>query len=257
MKNALRLALVIVSGLLLSGCFGSGGGGEEKEVKAKEIASDLLPYVELIPRSDMHRLDVGIYNLKSKRIDYQIIYTLNVKGNPVERGFGGRDVRISGNELVKNGDFAIVFGSESSGKFKYDEGVTEGQVQVSYRDEKGKVTGRSSSDWRLFDGKLASSFASKDSKFSYTINSKTKDVFLVMHTFSTPSLFSGKIKSGPYGVFTSGKSNLAGKVSFTADAGKVTYFDKASKSWKEAASKSENGQVTAAVPGMTVFLLAE
>src|SRR5688572_17906226 len=124
---------------------------ENESVATKTIATADLPYSVLSPHADGYRLDVKISNIKSPHIGYQVIYTAVLpNGNSVERGAGTRDADLEGKtEIIKEKDNAVVFGSASSGKFRYDEGVENGKLEVTYRDEKGKATGRAETEWHL------------------------------------------------------------------------------------------------------------
>ncbi len=234
-----RIFPILILGLVLSGCSLGRGGSDtlEEEPKPKEISQENLPFVKLLPRSDRHRVDLGIYGIKAPRIDYQILYTVLIKGNSVERGAGGRDIKLNGkDELIRVGDSAIVFGSESSGRFKYDDGVENGSIEITYRDEKGKSTGRTQADWHLEDAKEVTKFTSPDGKLVFTPSAKAKGVILILNTLSTPIPISGTIIAGPYGIYASEASKTPGTLSIMlsqASPGKLMFFDESAKKWRE------------------------
>ncbi len=257
MKLLTKILFICGVGILLSGCSLKGKTSDmEEEPKPKLIETADLPFVKLIPRSDRHRLDIGIYNIKAPRVDYQILYTAVIKGNSVERGAGGRDIKLTGNELVRNGDKAVVFGSESSGKFKYDEGVENGSIEITYRNASGKSTGRAQTDWHLQDSKETNEFTSHDSKFKFVPSGKTKGIYLTMHTLGLPMALDGKVISGPYLISSSESVKQSGAISFKLDGTqntKLEMYDESSKSWKEIASSQSGNTLTASISSLSVF----
>jgi len=237
-RKPIKFLLLAIFSLFLVGCGRSQPKDPKPEPKPKLISQADLPTVFLTPYVDKHRLDITISNIKAPRMDYQIIYTANINGNQVERGFGGRDIKVNSNQLIREGKDAVVFGSESSGKFKYDEGVKNGSIEITYRDDKGKVTGRASSDWVIYDSSEKIKASTADGKITFTPDLKTKATVLLMNTLGLPSSLDGNPVFGPYGIFTSNNQKIGGTVTIVSgsqeDINLFSFYQEAGR-WKNTA----------------------
>ncbi len=247
-------------GLVLTGC-GKKKAIEEDEPLAKTIPVADLPYATLNPHADGYRLDVKISNIKSPHFGYQVIYTAILpNGNSVERGAGTRDADLQGkSEIVKENDSAVVFGSASSGKFRYDEGVENGQLEVTYRDGKGKATGRAQTEWHLQSAKKYTEYTSMDNGVKFIPTGKPSGYFLIMNTLGVPAAVPGTILTGPYAVLNSGTTKLGGKLTVTLSdsaPAKLLQLDEQSKSWKEITSSQADSSLTASISSLGTFVVA-
>ncbi len=193
---------------------------EEAEEEVLEIPFEKRPFVKLIPSKDGHwlKLSVSEIKVKAKTLDYELLYKLP----------DGRTQGVPGTIELKDDNFErdILLGSESSGKFRYDEGVKEGTLTLRFRNEAGKLVGKLSGGFTLnFDSDLLSS---SDGKFNYELSEVPKGVYLVVcDTFGTPVLPEFKVVSGPYGIFTSSDKKISGSVKNAL--GQVYYLD--NNSW--------------------------
>jgi len=147
MKKYLPLILIGVGLVVLVGGFlfikSRNKGGEEEEV-VKEIPADQRPLVSLIPSSDGHWLKLKIEKIRvqgAKSLDYELLYSLP---DGRTQGVPGT-VKIEGKDIERD----LLLGSESSGKFRYDEGVTGGTMTIRFRDTKGKLIGKLSTKFTL------------------------------------------------------------------------------------------------------------
>lgn len=258
MNKIFKILFVLSLALVLAGCRHNKKPATEEEV-SRAIPQGDLPFVELLPHADRHRLDIGIYGIKAPRMDYQIVYTFMHEGQPVERGFGGRDIKLEGKtELLRNGENAVVFGSESSGKFKYDEGVENGSIEITYRDDKGKATGRAVSDWHLQDAKTVTEFTSPDGKLKYKPSAKLTGMVLTMSNLGLPAPATGTVVAGPYGVFASSTAKISGSLTLTLPSStpaKLMLYDKTSKTWKDVSSTQSGSALTATTsPGVFIVV---
>jgi hypothetical protein len=172
-----------------------------------EIPFPDRPYVSLKPRSDGHWLDLKIEKIKVPKaasLDYELLYTLpdgRVQGVP-------GTVKLEGIDVLER---ELLLGSESSGKFRYDEGVAEGQLTVRFRDSKGKLLAKFATKFHMQTG--ADELTSVDQNFTYVMTKAPKgEYFVTMETFGLPASNSvTQVASGPYGVFTSADSLPAGE----------------------------------------------
>lgn len=172
-------------------------GDEEATI---EVAFADRPYVSLTPRSDGHWLDLEIQKFnkiqKAASLDYELLYTLpdgRVQGVP-------GTVKLEGLTEFKR---ELLLGSESSGKFRYDEGVEEGTLTVRFRDAKGKLLAKFSTKFHMQTE--VAELSSVEGDFTYVLEDELSDEYaVVMETFGLPESSSVEsVSSGPYGLFTS------------------------------------------------------
>lgn len=210
MKKFLPIILLLLGVGVLVGVFllVKGKGGEEvvEEEEAAEVAFEKRPVTSLTPKADGHwlKLEIQKFSGLGESLDYELLYQL-----PDGRTQGVPGTITLGSETTIERD--LLLGSESSGKFRYDEGVKEGTLTLRFRNSKGKLTAKFSTDFSLLTG--VKTLSSVDGKFSYELSKSSKDYFVVMGTFGVPAGFSGDPSSGPYGVFGSSAAALPGKVS--------------------------------------------
>ena len=178
----------------------------EVEETVKEIPAEERPVVSLLPSADGHYLKLTIAQIKVKNagsLDYELLYTLP---DGRTQGVPGT-VKLSGADIVKD----LLLGSESSGKFRYDEGVDGGTVTIRFRDAKGKLIGRLSTKFTMQTG--VTTLASFDGSFKYELDKKAAGVFFVtMQTFAEPNPSSVVVYQNGYGIFASDGKPHAGEV---------------------------------------------
>lgn len=201
MKKFLPLILLGVGILVLGGVIfmfvRSKGSPAVEEETTKEIPQDQRPIVMLVPSADGHYLKLTIAQIKVKgaaSLDYELLYTLP---DGRTQGVPGT-VKFTGGDVIKD----LLLGSESSGKFRYDEGVTGGTVNLRFRDGKGKLLGKLTTDFNMQTG--VKTVQSVDGKFSYDLGKITKGVFYVtMQTFAEPNPSTVVVYKDGYAVFAS------------------------------------------------------
>ena len=169
-------------------------GSEDETVK--EIPVEQRPIVSLIPSGDGHWLKLKIEQIKVEgavSLDYELLYTLpdgRVQGVP-------GTVKIKG-DVIRD----LLLGSESSGKFRYDEGVESGSMTVRFRNLKGKLIGKLSTKFHMQTG--VKELTSADGKFTYSPDKISKGVYYVtMETFAEPNPSTVVVYKDGYGVFSS------------------------------------------------------
>jgi len=219
----LVLGVIVFVGSLLLIRGNKKGETIEEEGTVAEIPFEKRPIAALYPSEDGHWLKMKITKVPTgfKSLDYELLYKL-LDGRT--QGVPGTITLSSSEEIERD----LLLGSESSGKFRYDEGVENGTLTLRFRDEKGKLAGKLSTEFNLLTG--TSEIVSADSKFKLSLAKKPKGgFFVVMETFGIPETLAN-IQSGPYGVFSSLEASIEGQVTL---AGKINLWN--GNSWKQLA----------------------
>lgn len=191
---------------------------EDEEEVVPEIALEMRPIASLTPSDDGHWLNLNIEKLviDAESLDYELLYQLP---DGRTQGVPGT-VQLEGQETI---DRDLLLGSESSGKFRYDEGVNQGTLTLRFRNNKGKLVAKFSTDFHLQAN--SDELTSVDEKFTYMLDEISEEYFVVMETFGIPESVEGSLESGPYGVFSSSGTKLSGTVSFDKNVGYFRYVD--------------------------------
>lgn len=175
----LALGIVMFVGVFIK--MRSGGSTEvapEPEEVVAEIPQENRPVTSLTPKSDGHWLSLKIESLSvenAEMLDYELIYKTK-QGNT--QGVPG-NVTFSKGETIER---ELLLGSESSGKFRYDEGIEEGTLTLRFRNSAGKLVGKLSTDFHLQTN--TTELSSVDGSFKKTLPKLVKGVyFVVMQTF--------------------------------------------------------------------------
>lgn len=181
---------------------------------AAEIPFDKRPFVSLIPSKDGHWLKLRVEGIKieADSFDYEILYQLP---DGRTQGVPGT-VKLTGDNVFERD---ILLGSESSGKYRYDEGVKGGTLTLRFRDGKGKLVGKLSTDFNLVSNEQTLSLSNSD--FKYFLDEAYKDsYFVLINTFGVSIPLNFKPSLGPYGIFASDdKKAFPGKLSL--DGGNI------------------------------------
>lgn len=164
-----------------------------------EVAFVDRPFASLTPTADGHYINLKIDKItlpKAVSLDYELLYDLP----------DGRTQGVPGTVDLKGEtsfERKLLLGSESSGKFRYDEGVTDGSLTIRLRNSKGKLLAKFSTKWHLQS--TDSELTSIDQNFAYVLDKKPRvGFFITMETFGLPSEASvSEAKLGPYGIFAS------------------------------------------------------
>ncbi|OGM82101.1 hypothetical protein A2394_00800 [Candidatus Woesebacteria bacterium RIFOXYB1_FULL_42_36] len=185
----------------------------EEETNVSVLPQSQWPAVTLTPtdKSDVkgslgHWLVLKVQKINvpgAASMDYLLVYSTSDGG---QQGVPGT-VALTGSDVERK----LLLGSESSGKFRYDAGVSQGTMTLTFRDEGGKSIGRLSTDFHLQTGEVA--LTSIDGKFTYTLDKIAKDVFFVtMQTFLEPDPSAYVVWQNGYGVFASDGKPHSGKL---------------------------------------------
>ena len=214
MKNKLPLILlgvgalvVLVAFFVLRGRGGSSGSGED----VPELPFSQRPFTQLVPTEDGHYLTMKIANINvpgAASMDYELYYGT---AEGITQGVPGK-VTLEGRKEVER---ELLLGSESSGKFRYDEGVDDGTLTLRFRDSGGKLIGKVAGQWAFLSG--TTTLASLDGKFTYILDDESDTYFVVMPTFGLPESAPAEVSGGPYGVFASEEGSYPGKVNLSGN----------------------------------------
>ena len=207
------VVLLIIVYAVAKGMNGTGSTPSEQQAVVSVLPESEWPLMTLTPTSNPqvngsngHWLDFKVQKINvpgASSMDYLLVYNTSDGG---QQGVPGT-VKLTGADI----DRPLLLGSESSGKFRYDAGVEQGTMTITFRDAKGKSIGKLSSDFHLQSGTLA--LTSIDGNFTYTLDKAAKGVFFVtMKTFLQPGASTYVVWQNGYGVFASDGKAHAGKV---------------------------------------------
>lgn len=178
----------------------------EKEDTVVTLSLNERPVASLTPSADGHWLKLTLSKILSSAasMDYELLYQLP---DGRTQGVPGT-IKLTGQDKIERD---LLMGSESSGKFRYDEGVKQGTLTIRFRNDAGKLITKFSTEFALLS--KTKELKSIDEKFSYKLSSaNSKDFFVVMETFGVPEETPVELTSGPFGVFTSSKVAVSGTV---------------------------------------------
>lgn len=117
----------------------------QEDQSVSEIPQDQKPSAALVPSQDGHWLKMKVESIKVKgatSMDYELLYKV---GDGRTQGVPGT-IQLNGQTSIERN---LLLGSESSGKFRYDDGVKSGSFTLRFRDTNGKLLGKLSTDWTL------------------------------------------------------------------------------------------------------------
>src|SRR4030042_1766176 len=186
----------------------------EAETQVSVLPESAWPVVTLTPtdKSDVkgslgHWLNFKVQKINvpgAASMDYLLVYATSDGG---QQGVPGT-VALTGADIERK----LLLGSESSGKFRYDAGVAQGTMTITFRDGNGKSMGNLSTDFHLQS--VTKILTSVYGKFTYTLDKLATNVFFVtMPTFLQPDPASYVVWQNGYGVFASDGKPHSGTIS--------------------------------------------
>ncbi len=215
MKKFLPIILLVVGLLVVVGAivFVTRSRNKVEEVVEDEVALiDVSavdrPILMLTPREDGHWLDLKITKLgrfEAMTMDYELLYKLP---DGRTQGVPGtvRMNTLAGGETNQE----LLLGSESSGNFRYDEGVTGGTLTLRFRNEKGKLLAKFESEFTLSND--TDELKSVDGSITYTLDESNENYFVVMNTVGHEDNLPGELEREPFGIFSSSEDPVAGNI---------------------------------------------
>jgi len=184
----------------------------ETEEIIPEIAFDKRPVVSLIPSNDGHWLKFRIEKIliDAVTLDYELTYKVP---DGRTQGVPGT-VKLTTKEDIEK---ELLLGSESSGKFRYDEGVERGNVVLRFRDDNGKLVAKFETEFFLQSGKTEITTPAG----IYSLDKPNNEIYYVsMNTIGYPGEYSGDVDLA-FGIFTSSLKYNSG----TFDSGDIRFYD--------------------------------
>jgi hypothetical protein len=172
---------------------------EEDSSSMIEVSLEDSPVASLTPRTDGHWLDLKVTNIgkfDADSVDYELIYKLpdgRTQGVPGTVSLS----KITDGVLERE----LLLGSESSGNFRYDKGVEGGSFSLRFRNEKGRLVAKFTTDFTLQTN--TDELTSSDGNFLYSLDSVSRDYFVVMKTFGKYNESSALVVQGEYAIFSS------------------------------------------------------
>jgi hypothetical protein len=190
-----------------------------------ETTLEERPFISLTPSSDGHWLILRVDRIQAAdSLEYELIYKTE---DGINQGSLGT-AQVAGSSYEKE----ILLGTESSGHYRYHEGVKEGSLEV--RLAGGKGPRKFTTDFYLAATGLIKEpieLVSADGKFSFQADLATNQFYLVIPTIGLPGKIEKEVVVGPYGVFTSGlKSVKNGQVEIDGRA-EIAFWD--GEDWQE------------------------
>jgi hypothetical protein len=193
-----------------------------------EVSLNDRPVASLTPTQDGHWLKLKIEKLEieAESLDYIISYKLP---DGRTQGVPGT-IKLAGQDVIER---ELLLGSESSGKFRYDEGVEEGALTLRYRNDKGQLLIKFETDFKLQTA--VEEAISVDGEFAYVFEEEIDGYSLVMKTFGVPEDLEAEIASGPWGVFVSSEEKMPGEVTLKGISTVLRFTD---IGWNELANNA-------------------
>ncbi len=180
-----------------------------EETQLVDIPLNERPITTLTPTADGHWLILSITKLNpviekydSTSLDYELLYKLpdgRTQGVPGTISLS-KDIEV---------EKELLLGSESSGKFRYDDGVERGSLTIKLRNDKGKLVSKLSTDFHLQTE--VEELTSADGAFLYKLEDKLEDFFVTMKTFGIPENYP-ETSQEPYGLLSSSKEEVPGEI---------------------------------------------
>lgn len=230
MKKFLPIIILLIGFLVLGGVFlfvrgrNTSDSGSDEEVALLDLPLAERPVVLLRPTSDGHYLKLRVSKIMipgAVNLDYVLLYQT---GEGVTQGVPG-STDIEGKDSF---EIDLLLGSESSGKFRYDEGVKTGNISLDFRNKEGKLLSKFTSDFNLI--KDSDIFESPDKVFTITLQEKYEGYAVVMGSIGIPEIPPESVVSGPYIVLTSEQTELKGTAEIK---GAKTYRHIAGPRWSD------------------------
>ncbi|EKE12762.1 MAG: hypothetical protein ACD_13C00144G0067 [uncultured bacterium] len=196
--------VVLVVGFVIKGKNKASNTSENDDISNVPVLSESeWPAISLTPTnksgisgSDGHWLNFKVEKINvsgAASMDYLMVYSTSDGG---QQGVPGT-VKLTDTSIER----MLLLGSESSGKFRYDAGVEQGTMTITFRDGNGKMIGKLTTDFHLQSG--VTELTSVDGIFKYTLDKIAKNVYFVtMKTYKEPSVAPVVWQNG-YGVFAS------------------------------------------------------
>lgn len=206
------------------------------------------PYITLTPSSDGHWLTIGVSRIKeAESLEYELLY--NTASGATQGSIN--TVKLKGETSYSK---KILLGSESSGHYKFDEGVTQGNLTVRLRG--GKGTRKFVTDFHLQQGE--DELTSIDGNFSIEGTFPKTNFYLTMMTVGLPGDFEGEVIAGPYETFSSGTKTVKDgqvKITLSEEPEGAKLYSWSGTSWVEEEAEIEDNTISGEITSLATFIL--
>ena len=234
------------------------GSKTKKTIAVNTLPLEERPYVIFVPTSKIEPKSLGhwvtftVDNIgKFSQVEYEFEYTT---GTMIQGGLGRIDFTKEHPPVSKE----IAFGSESKGKYKYDEGVYKGQFTFTFSNGEDAAL---KTDFNLQNvGENNGIFLTPDDKAELKTGSdlKSNDYLIIASTLGLPAPVTGKVIAGPYGFYADSPRSLSGSTITFEDAGdnaQILFWN--GSKWQELATKVSGKKASAQVSNLGTFVLVE
>lgn len=184
----------------------------------KETPLEKRPVVSLMPSDDGHWLKMEIKKIviDAATLDYEMTYRV---ADGRMQGVPGTVKLTTKDDIEKD----LLLGSESSGKFRYDEGVENGNLSLKFRSEDGKLVAKFETPFKLYSSQ--DKLESEDGIFSINLEkTPLKTFFVVMNVIGHPGDSKFDDNTGFYGLFASSDDTFSGTVDIK-ESSEIKYWD--------------------------------
>lgn len=157
------------------------------------------PFISLIPSEDGHWLNLLVSRIQdADSMEYELTY---ITTDGLTQGAVGGPFKLEGKTSYEK---RILLGTESSGHYRYYEGIETGNLTI--RLYGGKGTRKFTSDFHL--QKETDQLSAINGQFKAKIALIKGQFYVVMSTIGLPERIDGEVNAGPFGIFSSGKSKI-------------------------------------------------
>lgn len=214
-----------------------------------ETTLEERPYIILTPSSDGHWLTIDVTRIQdAESLEYELLY--NTASGATQGSIN--TVQLKGETAYSK---KILLGSESSGHYKFDEGVTQGSLTVRLRG--GKGTRKFVTDFHL--QQREDELTSIDGNFSIKGDFPKANFYVTMTTIGLPGEFEGEVIAGPYQALSSGTKTVKnGQVGITLSEESETakLYSWSGTSWVEEKKEIEDKTISTEISSLATFIVA-
>lgn len=255
-KNYIVILAIIGIILVLGGGFLFWRSRRAKELPTLEPEGVLIettleerPYITLTPSSDGHWLTINVTRIQdADSLEYELLY--NTASGATQGSIN--TVRLKGETSYSK---KILLGSESSGHYKFDEGVTQGNLTVRLRG--GKGTRKFVTDFHLQQEEDELTLI--DGNFSIEGTFPKANFYVTMMVIGLPGDFEGEVIAGPYEALSSGGKTVEDgqvKITLAEESETAKLYSWSGTTWVEEEAEIENKIVSTEISSLTTFIVA-
>ena len=230
----------------------------KKTIAVNTLPLEERPYIIFMPKSKIEPKSLGhwvtftVENVgKFKQLEYEFEYTT---GSMIQGGLGRIDFTKERPPVSKE----IAFGSESKGKYKYDEGVYTGQFTFTFSNGEDAAL---RTDFNLQNaGENNGIFTTPDNKAELRTGKELKsgDYLIIASTLGLPGPVNGKVIAGPYGFYADSSRSLTNStLIFNGAEENTEILFWTGEKWQELTTQALNEGVSAQINNLGTFVLIE